>query len=66
MLDKLPAGTPSYLTASTAPSAISAPRKFCTVCGNLSSYKCTRCGNRYCCRKCYALHVETRCLKFLG
>ncbi len=36
-LDKLPPGTPSYLTAAVGPPQTSAPRKFCSVCGNMSS-----------------------------
>jgi zinc finger HIT domain-containing protein 1 len=31
-----------------------------------SRYTCVRCGSKYCCRKCYAVHTETRCLKFMG
>ncbi|PNH02833.1 Zinc finger HIT domain-containing protein 1 [Tetrabaena socialis] len=63
-LDRLPAGKPNYLTAAAGPSKTSAPRKFCSVCGNSSGYTCARCGSRYCCRKCYTVHTETRCLKF--
>ncbi|GLC43406.1 hypothetical protein PLESTB_001554100 [Pleodorina starrii] len=63
-LDRLPPGKPSYLTAVARPSTASAARKFCSVCGNTSGYTCARCGSRYCCRKCYTVHTETRCLKF--
>ncbi|KXZ55157.1 hypothetical protein GPECTOR_3g305 [Gonium pectorale] len=63
-LDRLPPGKPSYLTAAARPSTTSAARKFCSVCGNTSGYTCARCGSRYCCRKCYTVHTETRCLKF--
>lgn len=30
------------------------------------SYTCARCGSRYCTRKCYSVHTETRCLKFMA
>jgi zinc finger HIT domain-containing protein 1 len=43
----------------------STPRRhFCSVCGYLGQYSCTRCGSRYCSIKCDANHKETRCLKF--
>ena len=29
-------------------------------------YTCTRCGSRYCGRRCHGVHTETRCLKFLA
>ena len=29
-------------------------------------YRCTRCGARFCCQKCYAIHTDTRCLKFMA
>lgn len=63
-LDRLPEGTPSYLTAAVGPPRTTAPRKFCSVCGDVSTYTCTRCGSRYCSRRCHAVHTETRCLKF--
>lgn len=63
-LDRLPPTKATYLTASAGPSTCSAARKFCSVCGNVSGYTCARCGSRYCCRKCYGVHTETRCLKF--
>lgn len=47
-LEQLPEGAPSYLTAAVGPPRTAAPRKFCSVCGDLSSYTCTRCGSRYC------------------
>ena len=43
-----------------------APRRWCSVCGFAAPYKCVRCGSRFCTRKCYAVHMETRCLKFVG
>ncbi|KAG2448445.1 hypothetical protein HYH02_006337 [Chlamydomonas schloesseri] len=63
-LDRLPASKASYLTTAVRPSTTSAMRKFCSVCGNVSGYTCARCGSKYCCRKCYTVHTETRCLKF--
>lgn len=65
-LERLPEGTPSYLTAAVGPPRAAAPRKFCSVCGDLSVYTCTRCGSRYCSRRCHAVHTETRCLKFMA
>ncbi|KAF8057766.1 SWC6 [Scenedesmus sp. PABB004] len=65
LLDAPPGGV-NYLSAAAAPSAAYAPRKFCSVCGFLSSYTCARCGSKYCCRKCYTVHTETRCLKFMA
>lgn len=65
-LEQLPEGAPSYLTAAVAPPKASAPRKFCSVCGDRSTYTCTRCGSRYCGRRCHAVHTETRCLKFMA
>lgn len=65
-LDHLPPSVPTYLTAAVGPSLAAAPRKFCSVCGDMSNYTCTRCGSRYCSRKCYTVHTETRCLKFLA
>jgi hypothetical protein len=65
-LELLPEGVPSYLTAAVGPPRIAAPRKFCSVCGDMSAYTCTRCGSRYCSRRCHAVHTETRCLKFIA
>lgn len=39
-------------------------RHFCSVCGFLGTYSCTRCGSRFCSVKCNNNHKETRCLKF--
>ncbi|KAG2493075.1 hypothetical protein HYH03_008738 [Edaphochlamys debaryana] len=63
-LDRLPPGKPTYITAAARPSPSACARKFCSVCGNASGYTCARCGSKYCCRKCYTVHTETRCLKF--
>ncbi|WIA31353.1 hypothetical protein OEZ86_002254 [Tetradesmus obliquus] len=65
MLDA-PAGDVNYLSAAAGPSVFYVPRKFCSVCGFLSSYTCSRCGSKYCSRKCFTVHTETRCLKFMA
>jgi len=65
-LDRLPPHIPSYLTAVAAPPKTAATRKFCSVCGSTSPYNCLRCGSRYCSLKCYAVHTDTRCLKFMS
>ncbi|KAK9809096.1 hypothetical protein WJX72_009329 [[Myrmecia] bisecta] len=65
-LDQLPPDVPSYLTAAAGPPKGMAPRKWCSVCGFSAPYKCVRCGARFCNKKCYATHVETRCLKFIA
>ena len=53
----------NYMNIAALPSN-QPPRKFCSVCGYIGTYACTRCGCRYCCSKCLASHKETRCLKF--
>jgi zinc finger HIT domain-containing protein 1 len=55
-----------YTNAAVGPPQHSAARKWCSVCGFAAPYKCVRCGSRFCTRKCYAVHTETRCLKFVG
>ena len=65
-IDRAPKGTPTYLTAAAGPSRSSAPRKFCSVCGFVAPYGCSRCGMRFCSKKCSAVHAETRCLKMVG
>ncbi|KAL6784298.1 hypothetical protein ACKKBG_A05605 [Auxenochlorella protothecoides x Auxenochlorella symbiontica] len=55
---------PNYLTAAMGPPRSRSTRHSCTVCGDASKYSCTRCGSRFCSRRCNATHVETRCLKF--
>ena len=54
---------PNYLSVAAAPST-RPPRHFCSVCGFIGQYSCTRCGMRYCSLKCNANHKETRCLKY--
>ncbi|KAL1923909.1 uncharacterized protein VTP21DRAFT_6944 [Calcarisporiella thermophila] len=61
-IDLLPPEVPTYLTADAAPSMYP-PRRFCSVCGYIGNYSCTRCGMRYCTLKCLATHEETRCMK---
>jgi HIT zinc finger. len=39
-------------------------RKFCSICGNTSSYTCPRCGEKYCSRKCHDVHKDVKCLRF--
>ncbi|GBF97491.1 SWR1 complex subunit 6 [Raphidocelis subcapitata] len=65
-LEAQPAGVPSYLTAAVGPPTTHAARKFCTVCGFESPYTCVRCGSRFCSKRCYVVHTETRCLKFIS
>lgn len=57
---------PNYLTAVTGPPKTMAPRKFCSVCGSMSPYTCTRCGSRFCSVRCSIIHTDTRCLKFIS
>lgn len=65
-LDQLPPNEPSYLTATVGPPSTTSTRKFCSVCGDKSPYTCTRCGARYCTTRCYVIHTDTRCLKFIA
>ena len=58
------AETPNYLSAAAAPASTGAPRRWCSVCGFAAPYSCARCRMRYCSRKCFAVHCDTRCLKF--
>ncbi|CAO3692387.1 unnamed protein product [Rhizopus stolonifer] len=55
--------TTGYQTCLVSPS-IYPPRKFCSVCGYPSNYKCLKCGMKYCSAKCLGTHSETRCLKW--
>lgn len=41
----------------------SAPRRFCSVCGDWGKYACMKCGQHYCSQNCGGTHVETRCHK---
>ncbi|KAI8147573.1 hypothetical protein BJV82DRAFT_352094 [Fennellomyces sp. T-0311] len=62
-LELLSPNSPSYLTCAAEPSKYP-PRQFCSVCGFQSTYKCLRCGMKYCSVKCLGTHQETRCLKW--
>ncbi|KAI9234401.1 MAG: hypothetical protein BYD32DRAFT_423632 [Podila humilis] len=53
----------SYLTASVGPSQYP-HRQFCSVCGWKGTYRCSRCGMRYCDLRCLKTHEDTRCMKF--
>jgi len=55
---------PAYRSAAVGPSTTTSACKWCTVCGFPAPYTCTRCSSRFCTKKCYAVHSETRCLKF--
>ncbi|KAF9194913.1 hypothetical protein BGZ50_005546 [Haplosporangium sp. Z 11] len=55
---------PTYLTANMGPSQYP-ERKFCSVCGWKSKYRCNKCGMRYCDLKCLKTHEETRCSVYL-
>ena len=54
---------PNYLTMRVKPSKYP-PRQFCCICGFFSKYTCIRCGERSCCKKCFTVHKDVRCLKF--
>ncbi|CAG9462868.1 unnamed protein product [Pedinophyceae sp. YPF-701] len=57
---------PGYLDAAVGPPRYRSPRRLCSVCGQLAPYSCTRCGARFCSRRCSGVHADTRCLKFVG
>lgn len=63
LLEESPMTTYCYQTCLVQPSVYPA-RKFCSVCGFQSEYKCLRCGMKYCSTKCLSTHTETRCLKW--
>lgn len=56
-------GSLEYDMIAAAPST-NPKRNFCSVCGLIGQYSCTRCGSRYCSIRCNSNHKETRCLKF--
>ncbi|KAI8583152.1 hypothetical protein K450DRAFT_277640 [Umbelopsis ramanniana AG] len=62
-LDLLPPDIPTYLTCNATPSQYP-PRQFCSVCSFQSSYRCSKCGMKYCSVKCLRTHEETRCMKW--
>ena len=39
-------------------------RTFCEICGYWGTYRCGKCGARYCGLECGGTHQETRCQKF--
>lgn len=65
-LDQAPVDLPTYLSVAAGPERTAAPRHYCSVCGDSSKYTCTRCGSRYCTIRCYGVHADTRCLKFMA
>jgi zinc finger HIT domain-containing protein 1 len=54
---------PNFVNTKSSPSPLPA-RKYCSICGLFSCYKCPRCGERYCGAKCYETHADIMCLKF--
>lgn len=50
---------PNYVTAVMGPSRYP-DRQFCSVCGWKGTYRCNRCGMRYCDLKCLKTHEDTR------
>lgn len=54
----------NYHTIAAKPSAFPARQCFCSVCGYIGHYSCTRCGSKFCSIKCNESHKETRCFKF--
>lgn len=54
---------PNYLSAQ-APVSKKPKRHLCSVCGYISPSYCPSCGMRYCSRRCYDTHLETRCMKY--
>lgn len=57
-------GEVNYYTIAAKPSAFPARQCFCSVCGYIGNYSCTRCGSKFCSIKCNESHRETRCFKF--
>ncbi|KAG0050870.1 Zinc finger HIT domain-containing protein 1 [Gryganskiella cystojenkinii] len=52
-------GEVNYLTANVGPSRYP-DRQFCSVCGWKGTYRCSKCGMRYCDLRCLRTHEETR------
>ncbi|CAM6127903.1 unnamed protein product [Calypogeia fissa] len=63
--ESLPANVPTYLRAAVGPPSSAARRHFCSVCGYLAPYTCTKCGTKFCSSRCKMVHDDTRCLKFM-
>lgn len=53
-----------YHTIAAKASVFPARQCFCSVCGYIGHYSCTRCGSKFCSIKCNESHKETRCFKF--
>ncbi|OON17507.1 HIT zinc finger [Opisthorchis viverrini] len=56
---------PCYFTAAAPPSRLPC-RKFCNVCGFKGIYNCVVCHIPYCSKKCYEIHADTRCMKWVA
>lgn len=54
---------PNFMSSRVEPS-LYPKRKFCSICGNVSHYKCPRCGENYCSIRCHDAHKEIMCLRF--
>jgi hypothetical protein len=54
----------NYHTIAANPSMFPIRQCFCSVCGFIGNYSCTRCGSKFCSIKCNENHKETRCFKF--
>jgi zinc finger HIT domain-containing protein 1 len=61
----LSSNVPTYLRAAVGPPSSHARRHFCSVCGYLASYTCTKCGTRFCSCRCKVVHDDTKCQKFV-
>ncbi|KAF8569187.1 Zinc finger HIT domain-containing protein 1 [Paragonimus westermani] len=55
---------PCYFTAASPPSRLPC-RKFCNVCGFKGIYNCVICSIPCCSRKCFEIHTDTRCMKWV-
>jgi hypothetical protein len=53
-----------YHSIAAGPSVFPARQCFCSVCGYIGHYSCTRCGSKFCSIRCNENHKETRCFKF--
>ena len=54
----------NYYTITAKSSIFPLRQCFCSVCGYIGNYSCTRCGSKFCSIKCNENHKETRCFKF--
>lgn len=53
---------PHYVSAEADLEPLPA-RYFCSVCGNSSSYRCVRCREPFCCKRCQVTHNDAQCVK---